>query len=432
MSSKKYIVIIIILLSVLAILAVAFFHLWKEITETSPYVNVYNYVPAEKSFIYQSEGLKEYGFEDYIEQKINTEKEKLTRDKRNFIDVNLQKMEINLYEEGEIIDTFPVISKGRDGSWWETAPGAYFVGDKVVTHFSSIAEAWMPYAVQFYGNFFIHGWPYDRAGRALAVGPSGGCLRMNTADAKKIFEFAERGMPVLVYEKKESSLLPALLPYNKEITPPSSIDADNFIIADLYTGEILLGKNVDSEIKAGIATDIMLALSVSEIVNLGKSIVARDWMFGEEREGIIIPNRSYTARQLVEILLTKSSTESVNVLARFFTVDYFAMTINAKARAIGMGNTKFDNIYRENENNITTLIDVAKMMRYIDQYRGFIFQIESTFNDTISENQSIFTVYKIKDKENNPRLILIIVANSKNAEEDFTNITEWIDKYFEF
>ena len=52
----------------------------------------------------------------------------------------------------------------------------------------------------FQGNFFIHGWPYEPDGTPVASTYSGGCIRMATDDAKKIYDMSTLGMPVLVYK----------------------------------------------------------------------------------------------------------------------------------------------------------------------------------------------------------------------------------------
>lgn len=427
MKDKHYKIVIILLLFGVIVFSLALFVLWKEVTNSSPVVTNYHYVPSDRSFIRQPEGLSDYGFEEYIEEKIINERNRLIRERKDFLNVDLKKMEITLYEEGEIRETFPLLSKGREGSWWETAPGAYFVGDKLANHFSSIAEAWMPYAIQFYGNFFIHGWPYDSMGRPLAAGPSGGCIRMNTVDAQKLFEFAERGMPILVYEEKTHPPLPEILQEGKEEMDFPKVEAENFIVADLHTGEILLSKNIDSEIYAGPLVDVMIALSASEVINLGRRIVVQDWMFEGKKEGDLIPGWSYSADELVNYLLRESSTEAAFALSRFFTPEYFTMVMNAKARAVGMEGTSFYSIIKEDKNNITTLIDTAKLMRYISNYRGFLFHRANIFESSLNDESGfLLAVQNAEDRAGNSRVIMTAVYDSENTQEDFENIINWI------
>ncbi|MDA3815137.1 MAG: L,D-transpeptidase family protein, partial [Patescibacteria group bacterium] len=387
--------------------------------------DVYYRVPENKSFVYGSE-TEQYGFEDYIEEKIETERSNLISEKRSFIDVDLEKMEISLYKEGKKTKTFPVVSKGREGSWWETPPGFYFVGDKVTTHCSSVAQVWMPYAVQFYGNFFIHGWPYDNMGRGLPAGPSGGCIRMSTVDAKQVFLFAERGIPVLVFNKKETPFLPEITISEEDYQFSEQISAKNFMIADIETGEIILDKDKNAEINGEPLVRPMLAVVFSEVVNLERRITAKDWMIEGINDGVIFPNSSYTGSQLLEKMLTTSSKEPLLVLTRFFTPDYFKEAVNAKARSIGMANTSFSDIFAFSEENITTPIDIAKAMRYIHQYRGFIFDKSSVFKGITKDGkESLFSVLKI-EKDGTERFILFVIAESDDIDDDFQKMKTWL------
>ncbi len=423
----KYKIISLFLLLVLLNSLGVVFLLWQEIQEFEP--EIYNYLPPEQSFIYSEKEIAEFGFEDYVKERVIVEKDRLIENKRDFIYLDLKEMNLFLYQEGEILKTLPIQSKGKEGSWWETAPGVYFVGDKVYKHFSSISEVWMPYGVQFYGNFFFHGWPYDSAGNALPLGSSGGCIRLSTSDAAIAFEFAERGMPVLVFEEREKSFLPALQLKDQEIKIPE-IKGEAFLVADLETGEILLNKEMSSEIYAGSMVYIMFALTASEVINLERRITAQSWMFQENWEGIIVPGRSYRGYDLLYPLLSHPSKEAVLTLSRFFTSDHLLAAMNTKANAIGMKNTFFADIIEGDRDNRTTLRDVAKMMRYIREYRGFIFEInKKLIGSGEREGQSIFAVQKMQGLDQE-RFIFIGIADSSKAESDLENILTWLSEGF--
>ena len=415
---------------ILVFLAVsaAAFSFWLEIQKFEP--DVYYYVPAERSFIYSPEEIAEFGFEEYIKERITVEKARLIERKKNFIYLDLKKMELTLYKEGEKLEKFFILGKGKQGTWWETAPGVYFVGDKVANHFSSFYRVWMPYGVQFYGNFFIHGWPYYSGGKPLPPGPSGGCARLSTPDAAVVFAFAERGMPVLVFEEKTASPLPALLALDRIKIP--EINAPASIVADLDSGEILLSREIKSDIFAGPAIFGMMALTASEVVNLEKRTIARDWMFAEAKEEkIIIPGRNYKAYELLSPLLSRSSKQAALVLSRFYTPEFFVAAMNVKAKAIGMNNTVFEDVTGSSKENTTTLYDTARMMRYIKEYRGFIFEIsrEIKFSGE-NETETILTVLKMKKSDNFYRNIFIGIADSENAREELENILFWLGDNF--
>jgi hypothetical protein len=96
------------------------------------------------------------------------------------------------------LETLPIITKGRPGSYYETPVGEYEVGLKSRNHFSSLGEVYMPYSVQFYANFFIHGIPYHPNGVRVSSDYSGGCIRLSDADAKKVYDFVTPKMKILV------------------------------------------------------------------------------------------------------------------------------------------------------------------------------------------------------------------------------------------
>ncbi len=434
-------IIFIFLITVLSIVSIIAFLLWREIRRFEP--EVYYYVPPERSFVYTKEEFTKFGIEDYLRETIETEKTKLIKGKNSFIDVDLKEMKLTLYKEGEKFKVFPIQGKGAEWFWGETPPGVYSTGFRAQLHFSSVARVWMPYAIQYYGNYFIHGWPYDKAGRLLRPGPSGGCIRLRSEDAVVVFEFAEAGMPILIFDEKTTPPLPALIPINKELLPPE-IKSQAFLIAALDTGEILLSREIDSQIYAGPAVKGMLALAASNSVNLNKRVIARTWMFeGISREGLIIPGKSYRGYDLLHPLLWQSSKEAALVLSRFLTPDGFVALMNKKAKGIGMKNTNFVDVTGVSKENVTTIYDVARMMRYIKDYRKFILDVSQKLTGA-GENgrETTFTVLEMSPVRNeqisnseetlgdSARFIFVGIADSPNVKEDLKNILIWLDNNF--
>lgn len=423
MEMRHKIIFISLVIALLVVSTTAFL-LWQKFEP-----EVYYYVPPEKSFIY-SQGELKYGIEKYLREAVETQMLKLIEEKKSFIYVDLKEMKLTLYKEGKSSEVFPVQSKGEEWFWGETPPGVYSAGFKARLHFSSAARVWMPYAVQYYGNYFIHGWPYDRAGRQLPPGPSGGCVRLRTQDAAVVFEFAKSGTPILVFDEKATSPLPALLSLGKE-APPIDINGQSFLVADLDTGEILLSKDVDSEIEGGFAVGGMLALAASDSVNLEKRITARSWMMEGVKEGIIVPERSYRGYDLLEPLLSRSSKEAALVLSRFLTAEKFVALMNDKANGIGMKNTFFADVTGTLAENKTTLYDVARLMRYIRDYRSFILDISQEWlGEREDEKQTIFKALEMKTSNDIVRFIFIGIADSTDAKADVENMLSWLNNNF--
>ncbi len=407
--------------------AVLIYYLWRK-TKT-PGSNVYYFVPPERSFLYSEEELR-YGLERYLREAVEKEMEKLIKDKASFIYVDLKKMELNLYKEGEKFLSFPVLSKGADWFLGETPPGVYSVVFMSRLHFSRLTRVWMPYSIQYYGNYFIHGWPYDVKGRPLSSeSPTGGCIRLKTEDAAIVFEFAKHGMPVLLFDEKILAALPAIGQINKNVAQPQ-LNSEYILVADLDTGEILLSKEPNSQINAGPATLAMLALVSSDSIDLEKRIIARSWMFSEVKEGIVIADRFYLGYELLKPLLLNSSQEAALVLTRFLTPQKFLELMNNKAVSIGMKNTTFVDINWKNQQNTTTLFDVARMMRYIKDYRKFILDIgENLQAEDDQKRKYLFSTQKMFFA-GQPRFIFIGLVGSFDTNEDLRNINSWLENNF--
>jgi hypothetical protein len=400
--------------------------LWQKIEAFEPVV--YYYVPPERTFIYAPEE-PIIGIENYIRAIIEKEKAKLKNERRNFIYANLKEMKLHLYKEGKRFDSFPVLAKGADWFWGKTAPGVYYVASKATLLFSEMGLVWMPYSIRYFGSYFIHGVPWDLRGRLLVGAVSGGCIRLRTADAAKVFNFVEIGTPILIFEEIVAPPLLAIVPVKQEVVPPK-INAQFALVADLDTGEIILNKEGDSEFYAGPATNIMLALTAAESINLAKRIFAREWMFEGAQEGIIVPGKSYRGRDLLYPLLLYTSREAALVLSRFLTPQRFVYLMNKKARGIAMKNSFFVDVTGESKENITTLYDVARMMHYIKDFRPFILDIANRITGAgENETKSTFAVFEMRHNEY-IRSIFIGIVNSPDVDKDLKTILEWLDKNF--
>ena len=115
-----------------------------------------------------------------------------------FVFVDLDEMQLTLIKDGDAIKAYKVLSIRKIGSKFDTPTGEFAALTKEVKHFSTIGHVWMPYSVQFHGNFFIHGWPYYPGGEDVPKGYSGGCVRMDTEDMKEIYDFIKVGMKIVI------------------------------------------------------------------------------------------------------------------------------------------------------------------------------------------------------------------------------------------
>jgi LysM repeat protein len=110
-----------------------------------------------------------------------------------------------LYQGGALVGDWRC-STGRRGA--RTAPGTYRVQSKIAKAYASTWDFWMPYWLGIYWagstENGIHGLPYNpKTGRKTWAGMVGtpitfGCVMLDDANAKKLWNVAYVGMPVII------------------------------------------------------------------------------------------------------------------------------------------------------------------------------------------------------------------------------------------
>lgn len=362
-------------------------------------------------------------------------KEKLIAERVDFVEADLSAMKLTLYEGGEPQEIFPILTKGREGSWWETPAGVYRVGSKAQNHFSSFGGVYQPWSVQFQGNFFIHGWPYYPDGTPVASTYSGGCIRLSSADAERVFEKIKVGTPVLVFE--DSLINGDDFSYTLADGKPPALHGESYLIADLKNNYVLTGKNIDK------------LLPVESIASLMVALVATDHMNIEKKVGT---NSIY---DLLFPMLLESSDEASVTIAGALGEEHFVKLMNQKAQAIGMTNTHFLNV--SSSESASTAQDLFSLAKYLDTNRSFILKMTTGHLDTSiygkpafsnlnnlnlfnddprfiggkttrgNENQkSILAVFEL-DVDSAKRPIAVIILNSQDIEADTKTIVNYIE-----
>src|SRR3989338_8392849 len=193
-------------------------------------------------------------------------KRNLVEQKASFIDANLSSMKLVVYVGGVLQIEVPVLAKGKVGSWWETPAGVYQIQSKERNHFSTFGEVNQPWSLDFQGNFFIHGWPTYADGTAVSSSYSGGCIRLSTADASKVYAFAEVGMPVIVYNQEQTSDN-----FSYALKAPA-ISASEYLVVDIDTGTVLTQRDASTQVAIASITKLVTALVATEYINLDKEV----------------------------------------------------------------------------------------------------------------------------------------------------------------
>jgi D-alanyl-D-alanine carboxypeptidase len=297
------------------------------------------------------------------------EKVRMIQSSQNFIEADLTTMKISLYEKGTMIWEGDILTKGKPGSWWETPAGLYSVKSKAVSVFSGFGHVYMPEAMQFQGNFFIHGWPYYPDGTPVASAYSGGCIRLSTTDATRVFQWAKIGTPILVYEKDLGSDA-ARYDYTGLNLPSGA-----YLAADLRSNFVFASHNTTSALPIASLTKLMTALVATEYINLDRNITVTPDMLVGTSVPRLKAGESYTAYQLLFPLLEESSNEAALAIAAPLGKASFVAHMNEKAQSIGMTSTHFVDPAGMKDENVSTAEDLFRLAKYIYNNRNFVFKV---------------------------------------------------------
>ena len=141
---------------------------------------------------------------------------------------------------------------------------------------------------------------------------------------------------------------PAIRPAIKVTGAPSGVKARGAVLADAATGQVLWGRDVNTQRPMASVTKVMTALLVLKGGDLGREIqvpkaaVTYAWKYGGETAALR-PRDMLTARELLEALLLPSGADAAYTLANAYGpgLDTFLARMNATAAQLGMTHTHF-------------------------------------------------------------------------------------------
>lgn len=299
----------------------------------------------------------------------NKTEQKLIASGASFIKADLAAMKLVVYQNGAPVVEVPIKAKGKEGSWWETPSGIYKVESKERNHFSSFGGVYMPWSLEFQGNFFIHGWPTYPGGAPVASSFSGGCIRLATGDAEKVYDAAAIGMPVLVFNR---SFVSDGYAYSVKAPP---IGAREYLAADLRSNFVFFSRGDKEKAPIASLTKLVTALVAAEYLNLDRDIVITPSMIVKTSRPRLYPGERVKIYALLLPLLLESSNEAAEALAQAVGRDRFIALMNEKAKALGMADTAFTDPSGAGDGNVSTAEDLFTLAKYLYYNRSFILKI---------------------------------------------------------
>lgn len=304
--------------------------------------------------------------------------------KATFIEANLSTMQLTYYVNGSAEEQFTILAKGRPGSWWETPAGLYKVQEKIPSDLSGFAHVYSPWALDFQGNFLIHGWPYYPDGTPVGSTYSGGCIRLSTDDAKTLYDRVTVETPVLVSSDNFQA------DDFQEQTQGPHIDATSYLAADLKSNFVFAAKNPDQQVPVASLTKLMTALVAVEYVNIEKTITVAPDMIVKTSIPRLKVGRAYSLYDLLQPLLKESSNEAAVAISDFLGQQYFVSLMNQTAQSIGMTNTHFVDPSGSSWGNVSTARDLFLLSQYLYDNRSFILKMTTDNNDPNAYGPSQF------------------------------------------
>ncbi|MCD5396274.1 MAG: L,D-transpeptidase family protein [Candidatus Pacebacteria bacterium] len=319
-----------------------------------------------------------FAFNSLILPDFSSQREKLIKEKKDFIEINLEENKVLIFKGGLPIKEFEILAKGNPDIWGGTPAGLYYVSKKYKVAYSNILNVYMPWSIHFYGKYYIHGEPYYSSGRKLRSPFSGGCIRLKNSSAKIVFNFAKENIPVLVIDKSNEK--PSKV-YLKKNAP---ISAKSYLVAGLDSGQVFLKKDYLKNFPIGEIVSLLVASVVVENVDLRRKI-----KIGKEKYGPV---------DLLYPMLIDSSKPAMINLTRFLGERTTKELMQKKARAIMMEKTEILS-FKELGKNKASAKDLFYLARYILFNRSPIFSITKgelvdfagKFKDAKLFNKNIFS-----------------------------------------
>ncbi len=141
---------------------------------------------------------------------------------------------------------------------------------------------------------------------------------------------------------------PSARPVIEAVGAPGGVKAKGAVLADAATGQVLWGRDVDTERPMASVTKVMTALLVLESGNLAREIrvpkaaVSYAWEYGGETASLR-PGDVLTVQELLEALLLPSGADAAYTLANAYGpgLNAFVARMNATAAQMGMKHTHF-------------------------------------------------------------------------------------------
>ena len=389
---------------------------------------------------------------------INDKRDEFINEEKDFLEINLALRKVKLYQDGLAIKESPILALGDVRNWGGSATGIYCIKSKARSSYSTVSEVYMPYALHYYGKYYLHGEPYNFDGTKFSSDFSGGCIRLADDQAQYYYETINPGLPVIVVSQERK-----INNYNDAGLDFPVITATNYLVTDLESGLILAEKKSQEQKPIASITKMMTAVVVAENVNLERKIEVDSSMLNAygSIQGLE-EGKTFKAVELFYPLLIESSNNAAEILSHFLGRNRTINLMNQKAEAILMIGSEFVDPHGLSEGNIATARDIFQLTRYVYYIRpplleisrsklvrnfgGLQFDVDSMWNKNIFSQDPNFIggktgfikasrytgtmIFRFLTEGKEMRDISIIYLGSESPKADVQRIYSWLMENF--
>lgn len=313
---------------------------------------------------------------------------------------------VALVEDGNIYKIYRIVSVGKPNKYYETPGGIYKIKSWETNHYSSIGHVYMPWSMQFSGNYFIHGIPYYEDGEHVSSQYSGGCIRLTDEDAEGVYNFSDKNTYVVVIKKED-------------ITADSSAERYDHTTMDeirkSYQGNKYLIMDLKDNVYFSNVENLNKVLADTQIENIAVTMTALDNVSQEKM--IFVGDDKVKQLDLLPKLLAGDK-EAMSKTIDPLGWRLFQAFLNNKIKSIGLENTEI-NIAKDQyadaatnsatvNTSTSTLLDMMYIYRYAYIYKPYMMSLDGFKPNTNIKWQVNSNKYTIKIVKESGKDFLII------------------------
>lgn len=238
---------------------------------------------------------------------------------------------------------------------------------------------------------------------------------------------------------------------------PPPVFAESVIVVDIGSGRVLYAKNADVQRQVASTQKIITALCVLEAGDIDKKVTieASDGAC-QPTKLYLKPGETYSRRDLLKVLMVKSANDVGRALARDVagSQEDFAAVMNARAAALGMRQSRFQNPHGLTEpNQYSTARDMAIAARQAYRsplLRSYMATREMTFAYNNGKTLKLENTNKILktvpfcngmktgttdaagrclvctgEIDNRAVIVVVLKSNTANVWKDSENLLRW-------